>query len=76
MNQPAELLRLGGTVRRVREQQQLSIAELAIRTGVDTHRIKDLEAGRLDPTYDVLIALADGLGVWLSALVPGSHEGR
>jgi transcriptional regulator with XRE-family HTH domain len=75
MNEHAELLRLGETIRQVREQQRLSVAELTARTGIDARRIRKIEAARLDPTYDVLIALADGLGVRLSALVPGPHEG-
>ncbi len=70
MNKHAELLRLGETVRQVREQQRLSAQELAVRTSIDAQRISDLEAGRLDLKYDVLIALARGLGVRASALVP------
>lgn len=70
MNEHAELLRLGEAIRRVREHQQLSVAEMAARSGIAARRIRKVEAGRLDPTYDVLIALADGLGVRLSALVP------
>lgn len=70
MNKDAELLRLGETFRQVREQQRLSVAELAARTGIDVEHISALEAGRLDPTFDVLLALADGIGVRASALVP------
>jgi transcriptional regulator with XRE-family HTH domain len=53
----------------VREQQGVSVAELAARTNLSERRISSLEAGRLDPTYDVMIALADGIGVRVSALV-------
>jgi transcriptional regulator with XRE-family HTH domain len=74
MNKHAELLRLGETIRQVREQRRLSVAELAARAGIDAQRISNIEAGQLDPTYDVLIALADGLGVRLSALVPRSRS--
>jgi transcriptional regulator with XRE-family HTH domain len=70
MNKHAELLRLGEAIRQVREQQRLSVADLAARSGIAAQRISKVEAGRLDPTYDVLIALADGLGVRLSTLVP------
>jgi transcriptional regulator with XRE-family HTH domain len=51
-------------------QQGVSVAELAARTDISERRICSLEAGRLDPTYDVMIALADGIGVRVSALVP------
>lgn len=66
----AELLRLGESFRQVREQQRLSTQELAARTGIDVEQISALEAGQLDPTFDVLLALADGMGVRASALVP------
>jgi transcriptional regulator with XRE-family HTH domain len=70
MNKDAELVRLGETVRQVREQQRLSVAELASRTGINAQSISNLEAGRLDPRLDVLISLARGMGVRTSALVP------
>jgi transcriptional regulator with XRE-family HTH domain len=70
VNDHAELLRLAETFRQVREQQRLSVPELAARTGIDVEHISALEAGQLDPTFDVLLALADGMGVRASALVP------
>jgi transcriptional regulator with XRE-family HTH domain len=70
MNEQAALTRFGEQFRRVRVQQGVSVAELAARTDISERRICSLEAGRLDPTYDVMIALADGIGVRVSALVP------
>jgi transcriptional regulator with XRE-family HTH domain len=70
MDTHAELVRFGETFRHVREHQRLSAQELAASSGVEIQRIRELEAGRFDPTYDVLIALARGLDVRLSALVP------
>jgi transcriptional regulator with XRE-family HTH domain len=70
MNKHAQLLRLGETFRQVREQQSLSVTELAARTGIDVQHISALEAGRLDPEYEVLMALADGMGVQPATLVP------
>jgi transcriptional regulator with XRE-family HTH domain len=70
MDMHAELLRLGETFRQVREQQRLSAQELAAKTGITGQQISDLETGRLDPTLDVLIALASGMGVRVSALMP------
>src|ERR1700733_6410718 len=57
MNEQAELIRFGEQFRNVREQQGVSVAELAARTDISERRISSLEAGRLDPAYDVLIAL-------------------
>jgi transcriptional regulator with XRE-family HTH domain len=70
MNKHVELVRLGETFRQVREAQRLSVAELATRTGVEIQRIRELEAGWFDPEFNVLIALADGMGVRASELVP------
>jgi transcriptional regulator with XRE-family HTH domain len=70
INIQAELIRLGKTFQQVREQQQATVADLARRTGIDALQISNLEAGRLDPEYDLLIALAHGMGVPVSALVP------
>ncbi len=76
MNEQAELIRFGQKIRQVREQQAISVAELAARTGVDAMQINALEAGRFDPPFDVMIALADGIGVRLSALIPDDGEKR
>jgi transcriptional regulator with XRE-family HTH domain len=70
MDERAELARFGERFRQVRERQRVSVADLAARTGIAAQRIGDLEAGRFDPTYDVMIALAGGMGVRVSSLVP------
>ncbi len=70
MDERTELARFGKRFRQVREQRRVNVVDLAARTGIDASRIGDLEAGLLDPTYDVMIALADGMGVRVSALIP------
>ena len=70
MDTQAELIRFGQTFRQVREREGVSVADLATRTDIDAQEINALEAGRLDPAFDVMCALADGIGVWLSALIP------
>jgi transcriptional regulator with XRE-family HTH domain len=70
------LLVLGLTVRRLREQRDASVEELARACDVDDERIEAIESGRLDPTYELLLALAEGLGVEASALVRLSEELR
>jgi transcriptional regulator with XRE-family HTH domain len=74
MDTRAELIRFGQTIRRVREQEGISVADLAGRTGIDARKISALEAGRFDPAYDVMCALADGIGVRLSELIPDDRE--
>jgi transcriptional regulator with XRE-family HTH domain len=40
----------------------MSADELADASGVIRERIGALEAGQLDPTYELLLEIADGLG--------------
>jgi transcriptional regulator with XRE-family HTH domain len=70
MDSRAELIRFGQKIRQVREREGISVAELAARIDVDAQKINALEAGRFDPSFDVMIALADGIGVPLFALMP------
>jgi transcriptional regulator with XRE-family HTH domain len=70
MNVRADLIRFGQSIREVREREGVSVADLAARTGIDALRIHAIEAGQIDPAFDVMVALADGIGVRLSALIP------
>jgi transcriptional regulator with XRE-family HTH domain len=63
------LLILGRAVKLMREQRGMSADELADASGVLRERIGALEAGQLDPTYELLLEIADGLGTQPSALV-------
>lgn len=53
----------------MREQQSMSADELADAIEIRRQRIDALETGHLDPTYELLLAVAEGLGVQPSALV-------
>jgi transcriptional regulator with XRE-family HTH domain len=53
----------------MREQRGMSADELAEASGVLRERIGALEAGQLDPTYELLLEIADGLGTEPSALI-------
>ncbi len=68
-HQDADLLVLGQAIRRMREQRDMSAGELADASTIDRERIDALETGRLDPTYELLLAVAEGLGTQPSALV-------
>ena len=63
------LLILGRAVKLMREQRGMSVDELADASGVLRERIGAVEAGQLDPTYELLLKIADGLGIQPSALV-------
>jgi transcriptional regulator with XRE-family HTH domain len=58
----------------VREQQRLTVADLADRSGISPTRVAKLEADLTDPRFDVLVALYRGLGTRLSALIPEDDE--
>jgi len=60
---------LGQRVRRLREQRNMSEGELAGTAGLRVRRLDSIEAGRFDPPFDVLLALADALGVKAAELV-------
>jgi transcriptional regulator with XRE-family HTH domain len=64
-----ELLAFGRAVREAREQKGMTTAELAEAAGLVRQRVEAIEAGRRDPRYDGLLALADGLGVRRSVLL-------
>jgi transcriptional regulator with XRE-family HTH domain len=64
-----DLLLLGRALRQLREQRRLSQSELAATASVEEGRIKALESGQLDPDYELLLALTEGLGTRPAALV-------
>jgi len=64
MERQEEALReFGRRLTWLREKQELSIAELAVRCGLDTLKIIQIEAGQVDFPVTVILALARGLGV-------------
>ncbi|MFI5037857.1 MAG: helix-turn-helix domain-containing protein, partial [Solirubrobacterales bacterium] len=69
LDRAQELLLLGEAVRFAREQRDLSPTALAAASGVPASRIEAVEAGRLDPDYELLIALARALHTRPSAFV-------
>jgi transcriptional regulator with XRE-family HTH domain len=69
-----DLLVLGKALRAVREEQRLSVSELAAASGVPQARIAALERGDLDPRFEVLLELAAGLGVRPSELFVRAEE--
>ena len=60
---------LGRAVAEIREQGGMSAEQLAGAAGVEFAQLQALEAGRVDPTYELLLVLAEALGVRASAFV-------
>ena len=61
----------GLTLRQLREQQRLSVRELAEKAGVDWSAINRIELGKANPRLDTLEKLAKALGVGLRDLMEG-----
>jgi transcriptional regulator with XRE-family HTH domain len=64
-----KILFLGRAIRQQREQQNITAGELAGKAGVGMRRLERLEAGRLDPDFELLGKLADALGTKPSTFV-------
>jgi transcriptional regulator with XRE-family HTH domain len=52
----------------------MSVVDLAAASGIEDTLIEAVERGRLDPTYERLLALAEGLGVRPSSFVIRAEE--
>ncbi len=59
--------RLGRALRAIRGDLGLSLAEVALRTGVSVSTLSKVENGQMSLTYDKLIQLSEGLEVDISA---------
>ncbi len=62
-----DLLALGEAIGQIRTEHGLSQGQLAGASGASPQSIVRLEAGRLDPRFEMLLALADAMGVRPSA---------
>ncbi|MGY0489620.1 helix-turn-helix domain-containing protein [Streptomyces sp. WG-D5] len=69
---------VGRRLKRLREDDGLSLSELARRSGVGKGTLSELETGRRNPTLETLYALTTALGRPLSAVLddpPGGGAG-
>ncbi|HSZ14386.1 MAG TPA: helix-turn-helix transcriptional regulator [Solirubrobacteraceae bacterium] len=64
-----ELVFLGQAIRQLREEQGKSVGGLAGKAGIGERRMARLEAGRLDPDFELMGKLADALNTAPSAFV-------
>jgi len=71
MEQGDLLRKFGQRITHLREQQGLTIDELAVRSGVGVEEIALIERGEVDFQVTVVYALARGLGVKPAQLVEG-----
>ena len=69
-----DLLVLGKAVREVREQRGFGADDLAAAAGVAPARVAALENGRLDPDFELLLALAKSMGIRPTAFFVRAEE--
>jgi transcriptional regulator with XRE-family HTH domain len=60
---------LGRTARRLRESQNLTLADVAGRADISSAMLSRLETGRVSPSLETIVALSEALGVTASALM-------
>lgn len=76
MSAQAFLGRLGGQLRRLREERGLALAELARRSGISRRYLTEAEAGRANLSVAVLLRLSEALGKRPEALFVLAAEAR
>ena len=63
------MIALGIRIRNLREAQGLSQQELAYESDIHQKTIQKIETAKLNPSFDTLVSLSEGLGVSLSDLM-------
>jgi transcriptional regulator with XRE-family HTH domain len=71
----ATLQRVGPRLRQIREARHLTLADLAVRTGISKSTLSRLETGQRRPTLELLLQLADAYRVPLDDLVGAPETG-
>ncbi len=68
---------LGSMARRLRESQNLTLADVAGRADISSAMLSRLETGRVSPSLETIVALSQALGVTASVLMQrvGSDDG-
>src|SRR5712692_11643165 len=68
---------LGRTARRLREGQNLTLADVAGRADISSAMLSRLETGRVSPSLETIVALSQALGVTASVLMQrvGADDG-
>lgn len=68
---------LGRTARRLREGQNLTLADVAGRAHISSAMLSRLETGRVSPSLETIVALSQALGVTASVLMQrvGADDG-
>lgn len=69
INEPTRVPQLGAALQRARKMRQLTLDQLAQRSGVSKSMLSQIERGKANPTFAVLWNLTYALGIELGSLV-------
>jgi transcriptional regulator with XRE-family HTH domain len=67
------LKQFGGMLKRLRDERGLSQHDLAVRSGMTAKHVGEIERGVAEPSITAIAALANGLRVKMSALMPDTE---
>jgi transcriptional regulator with XRE-family HTH domain len=63
---------IGDSLKRLRHERQLTLAQVSESTGVSTSTLSKIENAQVSPSFDVIMRISDGLGIALEDFVrPG-----
>ena len=68
--------RIGPAIRQLRQQQKLSLSDLAQRTGISVSYLSRLEKGRSVPSFTLLSRIGQELGVPIGFFVETEQDAR
>ena len=63
-----ELINLGNRIRYLRKKRNMSIEDLALECEINRNYLGDLERGKRNPTYKVLLIICKGLKISIKHL--------
>lgn len=63
-----ELINLGNRIRYLRKKRNMSIEDLAFECEINRNYLGDLERGKRNPTYKVLLKICKGLKISIKHL--------
>lgn len=70
----AEIRRIGRQIRLLREKSGRTLGQLAEAAGLSERAVRELEAGRTNPSLTTVVGIADALGVTLDELVTAARR--
>src|ERR1700710_2168825 len=69
-----EIRCIGRQVRAIREKSGRTLAQIAKAAGLSERAVRELEAGRTNPSISTLVSIVNALGVKLDDLIPEARR--